>query len=65
MADRECQIVRLVAEGLSTKQVANRLHISPKTIDYSRRHIMDKLNLSSVAELTKYAIHEGLATLEL
>ncbi len=65
LTDRECQIVRLVAEGLSTKQIANRLHISPKTVDYGRRHIMDKLGLSSVAELTKYAIHEGLTTLEL
>lgn len=65
LTDRECEIVRLVAEGLSTKQVARELHVSPKTIDHGRHHIMDKLGLSSVAELTKYAIHEGLTTLEL
>ncbi len=65
LTDRECEIVRLLTQGLSTKQVARELHVSPKTVDYSRHHIMDKLGLSSVAELTKYAIHEGLTTLEL
>ena len=65
LTDRECEIIRLVAEGLSTKQVAKRLYVSPKTVDYSRRNIMDKLSLSSDPELTKYAIHEGLTTLEL
>ncbi|RKY07973.1 MAG: DNA-binding response regulator [Planctomycetota bacterium] len=65
LTDRECQIVRLLTQGLSTKQVARKLHVSPKTIDHSRRRIMDKLDFSSVAELTKYAIHEGLTTLEI
>jgi len=64
LTDRECQIVRLLTQGLSTKQVARKLHVSPKTIDHSRRRIMDKLDFSSVAELTKYAICEGLTTLE-
>ena len=61
---RERQIVQMLAEGKSTKQIASRLHISPKTSDANRRRIMNKLGISSVAELTKYAIREGLTLTE-
>lgn len=61
---RERQILQLVAEGQSTKQIALQLHVSPKTVDAARRRIMDKTNMRSVAELTKYAINEGLTSLE-
>jgi DNA-binding NarL/FixJ family response regulator len=57
-------IVRFVAEGLTTKQIALKIHKSPKTIDAGRRRIMDTIGVDSVAELTKYAIREGLTNLE-
>jgi DNA-binding NarL/FixJ family response regulator len=52
----------LLAEGNTTKQIALQLHISPKTVDSNRRQVMNKLGISSVAELTKYAIREGLTS---
>ncbi len=64
LTSRECQILQLLAEGKSIKQIALRLNISPKTADANRRQIMDKLDISSVAELTKYAIREGLTSTE-
>ena len=64
LTGRERQIVQLVAEGKTVKEIARLLHISPKTADTNRRQIMNKLNISSVAELTKYAIREGLTSLE-
>ncbi len=64
LTSRERHIVQLVAEGKSIKEIANILHISPKTADSNRRRIMNKLGFSSVAELTKYAIREGLTSLE-
>jgi DNA-binding NarL/FixJ family response regulator len=53
-----------MAEGKSTSQIADRLHVSVKTIETHRQQVMNKLNIHSVAELTKYAIREGLTTLE-
>jgi DNA-binding NarL/FixJ family response regulator len=64
LTSRERQIVQLVAEGKTIKEIASILHISPKTADSNRRRIMNKLGFSSVAELTKYAIREGLTSLE-
>ena len=52
-----------MAEGRNTKQIAMDLHVSIKTVETHRRQIMEKLDLYSVAELTKYAIREGLTTL--
>ena len=62
LSKRERQVLQLVAEGLSTKQIALRLSISQKTADANRRELMNKLDKHSVAELTKYAIREGLTT---
>ncbi len=62
---REHEVLQLLAEGKSTKQIALELHISTKAIEANRRQIMDKLDIHSVAELTKYAICEGLTSLEL
>jgi DNA-binding NarL/FixJ family response regulator len=53
-----------MAEGQATKEVARTLHVSVKTVETHRAKIMDKLNLHSVAELTKYAIREGLTSVE-
>ena len=65
LASRERQVLQLVAEGTSTKQIALKLHVSTKTVEANRRQIMQKLDLHSVAELTKYAVREGLTPLEL
>lgn len=61
---REREVLHFIAEGNSIKNIALRLHVSNKTIEANRRRIMKKLNLRSVAELTKYAIREGITTLE-
>ncbi len=63
LSARERQVLQLLAEGASTKEIAARLRISAKTVDTHRRQIMDRLNLHSIAELTKYAIREGLTDL--
>ena len=62
LTDREREVLQLVAEGLAMKQIAVELSVSVKTIETHRRQIMDKLDLFSVAELTKYAIRHGLTT---
>jgi len=64
LTDREREVLQLMAEGKSTKQIALKLHISIKTVETHRRQIMDKLDIHSVAELTKYAIRKGLTSLE-
>lgn len=64
LTPRERQMVQFLAEGKSTKQIALNLHVSPKTIDSNRRQIMNKLGIFSIAELTKYAIREGLTSHE-
>jgi two-component system, NarL family, response regulator NreC len=57
---REREVLQLIAEGKTTKQVAKRLHISPKTVEVHRLNLMNKLDIDNVAQLTKYAIQEGL-----
>lgn len=64
LTGREREVLQLVAEGKSTKEIALELHVSTKTIEANRRQIMDKLDVHSVAELTKYAVREGLTTLD-
>jgi DNA-binding NarL/FixJ family response regulator len=56
---RERQVLRLVAQGYSNAEVAERLGISPKTVDTHRMRVMDKLGLHSRAELTRYALQYG------
>jgi two-component system response regulator NreC len=60
LTEREREILKLVAEGFTNNQIAERLVISPKTVDTHRTHIMDKLNMHSRAELIKYAMRRGL-----
>ena len=60
LTEREREILVLVAEGLTNNQIAEKLIISPKTVDTHRTHVMDKLNLHSRAELVKYAMRRGL-----
>jgi DNA-binding NarL/FixJ family response regulator len=64
LTPREREVLQLMAEGKSTTQIADNLHVSVKTIETHRQQVMHKLNIHSVAELTKYAIREGLTTLE-
>jgi DNA-binding NarL/FixJ family response regulator len=63
ISGREREILQLVAEGRSSKEMAASLFVSVKTIETHRKQIMNKLNLHSVAELTKYAIREGVTSL--
>jgi DNA-binding NarL/FixJ family response regulator len=64
LSAREREVLQLLAEGQSTKQIAASLSVSAKTIETHRRTIMEKLDIHSVAELTKYAIRQGLTGLE-
>jgi DNA-binding NarL/FixJ family response regulator len=60
LTEREIQVVRLIAEGLSNREIAERLSISVKTVDTHRGNIMEKLNVHNTAELIKYAIRKGI-----
>ncbi|NMC42923.1 MAG: response regulator transcription factor [candidate division Zixibacteria bacterium] len=64
LSPREREVLQLLAEGKSTKETAASLHVSIKTVETHRKQIMDKLDIHSIAELTKYAIRRGLTTLE-
>lgn len=64
LTPREREVLQLVAEGKNTKEVAFALNVSVKTVETQRTQIMKKLKITSVAELTKYAIREGLTTLD-
>lgn len=59
---REREVLQLIAEGRSTREISSLLFISIKTVETHRKNIMDKLELYTVAELTKYAIREGLTS---
>ena len=61
---REREVLQLLAEGGSTANIAAGLNLSVKTIETHRKRIMDKLDLRSIAELTKYAIREGITTVD-
>jgi DNA-binding NarL/FixJ family response regulator len=64
LSAREREVLQLLAEGRATKEIAGDLHLSVKTVESHRKQIMDKLEIHSVAELTKYAIREGLTPLD-
>ncbi|MBI5058648.1 response regulator transcription factor [candidate division KSB1 bacterium] len=64
LSGRERTVLQLIAEGNTTKQIADKLSLSVKTVETHRQHIMEKLNLFTVADLTRYAIREGLTSLE-
>ena len=61
---REKETLQMIAEGHSTAEIAERLFVSVKTVETHRKKIMDKLDLRSVAELTKYAIREGITSVD-
>jgi DNA-binding NarL/FixJ family response regulator len=64
LSAREREVLQLIAEGWSTKQIASHLYVSIKTIETHRRQIMKKLDLHTIADLTKYAVREGLTSIE-
>lgn len=64
LSPREKEILQLMAEGSTTKRIADQLKVSVKTVETHRQHIMEKLNIFSIAELTKYAIKEGITSLD-
>jgi len=64
LGPREREIVQLLAEGRSSPQIARELHISTRTVESHRRNIMKKLGVHSLAEITKYAVREGLTSID-
>ncbi|QWV94510.1 response regulator transcription factor [Geomonas oryzisoli] len=64
LTSREEEVLVLMAQGKTSREIAVLLQISPKTVETHRMHLMKKLNLTSIASLTKYAIREGLLPLD-
>ncbi|HAL57250.1 MAG TPA: DNA-binding response regulator [Bacteroidetes bacterium] len=64
LSQQEYEVLRCIASGLSSKEIAAQLKVSARTVDTHREHIMEKLDIRTVAGLTRYAIREGLVTLE-
>lgn len=64
LTGRELEVVQLIAEGHSTKAIAERMHVSAKTVGTHREHILQKLQLNGTADLTRYAIQQGLVSIE-
>jgi len=64
LTQRECEMLQLLSESYSTKQIASRCNISTKTVEAHRQHIMAKLKIDNLPGLTKYAIREGLTSLD-
>lgn len=65
LSEKEREVLQLLAEGKSTKEMADTLGVSVKTVETHRRNIMEKLDLHSIAELTKYALREGITSLDI
>ena len=64
LTNKEREVLQLVAEGKSTKEIAQALTITVKTVETHRHNIMDRLGIRSIAQLTKYAIRQGLTSLD-
>lgn len=62
LTGREREVLQLIAEGRNTKEIAFSFNVSTKTVETQRQQIMKKLNLFSIAQLTKYAIKQGITT---
>ena len=60
LTDRQCEILQLIADGLNSKQIANALGVSPKTVDFHRSKLMERLNIRDVAGLVRLAFREKL-----
>lgn len=64
LTDREREVLQLVAEGRSNREIAQMLHITTKTVEAHRSRVMEKLNIRSTADLTRYAIRRGIIAVE-
>ncbi|WP_224983134.1 response regulator [Geomonas agri] len=64
LTSREEEVLVLMAQGKTSREIAAQLQISPKTVETHRMHLMKKLNLTNIASLTKFAIREGLLPLD-
>ena len=64
LTTKEREILQLLAEGKTSKEIASSLNLSARTVEAHRREMMDKLDIHSVAELTKYAVRKGITDLE-
>lgn len=64
LTDREREVLRLLALGQHTKQIAMSLGLSDKTVETHRQHIMEKLGLHSIADLTRFAVREGIVAVD-
>lgn len=64
LTEREREVLQLTAEGRSTKEIAGHMGVSVKTVETHRHNLMQKLDLRSIADLTRYAIREGVTSLE-
>lgn len=64
LSEREQEVLQLIADGLTSAQIAKQMHLSPHTVQSHRDHIMTKLDLHSTVALTKYAIRKGLIQLD-
>lgn len=64
LTTRETEVLQLIAEGNSSKEIGEILFLSPKTVDVHRTNIMKKLNLFNIPDLTKYALKEGIISLD-
>ena len=63
LGEREEQVLKLIADGFSSKEIAQELHISPSTVEVHRRNIMRKIGLHKVADLTRYAIRNQIVSI--
>jgi DNA-binding NarL/FixJ family response regulator len=63
LSNRECEVLKMIAEGYRNKEIASHLEVGVRTIETHRERVMRKLNIHSVADLTRYAISSGLLTL--
>jgi DNA-binding NarL/FixJ family response regulator len=63
LGDREAQVLRLIADGYSSKEIARNLQIAPSTVEVHRRNIMRKIGLHKVADLTRYAIRNQMVAI--
>lgn len=64
LTEREAEILKLIAEGVSTNDISERLFVSIKTIGTHKQHILEKLNLKTTTDLVKYAIKKGIISLD-
>jgi len=64
LSQREKEILQFISEGYSTKEIAAKINVSIKTVETHRQHIMQKIGAHNVAALTKYAVREGITSLE-